>query len=320
MRCLKQNVFPKSLMVKSPDNSIRSIKAAISATRTFIRKRIRKATMNLEALRSRVCNIDDILSVIALNEIRSDIIEFLKHREQFYYQSSKQRQARKFEKLLKHSSNNKVQQTENRSNKHDMNKIIVNLSDRLLNPHEISLLKKGLNFNINRHKLTPFNVIPTLEPALNILPNDTANELRNKIMNTLLHQKPHNPNINKNEYYALKQLREDKTIIITRADKGNTTVIMNKKEYEKKAKEHLQEGPYEQIKEAKSRTTFNKFKAETGKHLQSLKAKLGSSLWFVLCPKSCNPCRFYGLPKIHKNNTPLRPVVDYTNSPTYNLA
>ncbi|VDP79738.1 unnamed protein product [Schistosoma mattheei] len=40
----------------------------------------------------------------------------------------------------------------------------------------------------------------------------------------------------------------------------------------------------------------------------------------MLYPKSCNPYRVYGLPKIHKNNTPLRPVVDFTNSATYNLA
>ncbi|VDP57296.1 unnamed protein product [Schistosoma mattheei] len=40
----------------------------------------------------------------------------------------------------------------------------------------------------------------------------------------------------------------------------------------------------------------------------------------MLYPKSCSPRRFYRLPKIHKNNTPLRPVFDFTNSPTCNLA
>lgn len=29
---------------------------------------------------------------------------------------------------------------------------------------------------------------------------------------------------------------------------------------------------------------------------------------------------FYGLPKIHKTDIPLTPVVDYINSPTYNLS
>ena len=30
--------------------------------------------------------------------------------------------------------------------------------------------------------------------------------------------------------------------------------------------------------------------------------------------------RFYGLPKIHKANLPLRPIVSFVNSPTYNLS
>ena len=38
--------------------------------------------------------------------------------------------------------------------------------------------------------------------------------------------------------------------------------------------------------------------------------------------KSSNPlpARFYGLPKIHKLNFPLRPIVSFCGSPTYNLA
>ncbi|CAH8517438.1 unnamed protein product [Schistosoma curassoni] len=84
--------------------------------------------------------------------------------------------------------------------------------------------------------------------SLNFLLNETANDLRNKIAATLLHQKPHNSNLTKNELYALKQLKNNKAIIITRADKGNTTVTINKSDYEKKAREHLQDGLYELIK------------------------------------------------------------------------
>ena len=38
--------------------------------------------------------------------------------------------------------------------------------------------------------------------------------------------------------------------------------------------------------------------------------------------KSSNPlpARFYGLPKIHKPSNPLRPIVSFCGSPTYNLA
>nr|CAX83713.1 reverse transcriptase [Schistosoma japonicum] len=321
LRCLNQQTYPRTILIKSPDNSIRSIKAAVTATRTFLRERIHRSTMNLESLRSRITNIDDILSFIIPTEIRTSVNDFFQHKEYFYNQSSKKRQIRKFEQMLKHTvKQNNQKQNKNNSKSLDLNKVVVNLSDRILNEQEISLLRKGLNFNMNRSRLSVFDVIPTIDSALNKLPEDQANIVRNKISSTLLHQKPNNCNMSKNEIYALKQLRKEKTVIITRADKGNTTVVMNTSDYNNKASQHLNEGPYEKIKATKCRATLNNLKAETSRVLRSIKSKLGQSLWFSLAPKSCSPCRFYGLPKIHKMNVPLRPVVDYTNSPTYNLA
>ena len=40
---------------------------------------------------------------------------------------------------------------------------------------------------------------------------------------------------------------------------------------------------------------------------------------FLHCSKDVTP-RFYGLPKIHKASVPLRPIVSFINSPTYNLS
>ncbi|TNN07818.1 reverse transcriptase, partial [Schistosoma japonicum] len=107
---------------------------------------------------------------------------------------------------------------------------------------------------------------------------DQANRVRNKISSTLLHQKPNNCNLSKNKIYALKQLRQEKTIIITRADKGNTMVVMNTSDYNNKANEHLNEGLYEKIKVTKCRATLNNLKSETSRVLQSIKSKLGQSL------------------------------------------
>ena len=40
---------------------------------------------------------------------------------------------------------------------------------------------------------------------------------------------------------------------------------------------------------------------------------------FLHCSKGVIP-RFYGLPKIHKVSVPLRSIVSFINSPTYNLS
>lgn len=119
--------------------------------------------------------------------------------------------------------------------------------------------------------------------------------------------------------YAPKQLSKDRKLFIIRVDKSDTTPVMNISGFKRKVNEHLYKRPYENIKKNKCRATLNKLKTETAKMLQSLKSKLGLSLWFSLYAKSFSICRFYGLRKIHKIDVPLRQLVDYTNSSTNNL-
>ncbi len=65
---------------------------------------------------------------------------------------------------------------------------------------------------------------------------------------------------------------------------------------------------------------MNKLKAETIKLTRKFKSKLSNQMSYRLNPKS-NICpRIYGLPKIHKEGIPLRPIVDFTGSPTGHLA
>ncbi|VDQ08743.1 unnamed protein product [Trichobilharzia regenti] len=48
-----------------------------------------------------------------------------------------------------------------------------------------------------------------------------------------------------------------------------------------------------------------------------MKPKIGNSLWFTLKPESYVPSRLYGQ---HKPTVPLKSVIDFTNSSTYNLS
>lgn len=94
---------------------------------------------------------------------------------------------------------------------------------------------------------------------------------------------------------------------------------MNKSDYEKKARKHLKHDLYKLIREARRLTKLIKLTAENSEVLQSVKVKLRPLFWFILYSKCCGLYKFYRLPKIHKNNTSLRPVIDFTNSPKYNL-
>ena len=56
--------------------------------------------------------------------------------------------------------------------------------------------------------------------------------------------------------------------------------------------------------------------------LKGIKTKkgLGSNTYKSMYPTGCVPPKFYGLPKIHKPDTPLRPIVSSCGSVTYGVA
>jgi len=47
---------------------------------------------------------------------------------------------------------------------------------------------------------------------------------------------------------------------------------------------------------------------------------ISDKLYWKLYPESEEPQKLYGTPKIHKNNTPIRPIVSSCGSITYNAA
>ncbi len=65
---------------------------------------------------------------------------------------------------------------------------------------------------------------------------------------------------------------------------------------------------------------MNKLKAETITLTKKVKSKLSKQISYRLNLKSNICARIYGLPEIHKEGIPLRPIVDCTGSPTYEWA
>ena len=63
-----------------------------------------------------------------------------------------------------------------------------------------------------------------------------------------------------------------------------------------------------------------KYKREMVSILQDLKSKnvLTSAVYHKIYPTTDAPPKFYGLPKIHKDSIPLRPIVSNVDSITYN--
>ena len=79
------------------------------------------------------------------------------------------------------------------------------------------------------------SIASAVEKGLKPLGNSPSVDIaRAKITQILSNWRPPTPNLTEEEFKALKQLQQDKTITILKSDKGNATVVMDKNDYEEK--------------------------------------------------------------------------------------
>ena len=125
-------------------------------------------------------------------------------------------------------------------------------------------------------------------------------------------------NITKEEIKALQELKKDKERIILTTDKGVALVVMNKADYITKSEELLNTSTYKKIPEDPT----NRHKARLINILKNIKSEGGLSeeIYKKMYPTGAVSPKYYGLPKIHKAGTPLRPIISSTGSATYNTA
>ena len=117
----------------------------------------------------------------------------------------------------------------------------------------------------------------------------------------------------------MKQLKTDKNCMVLNADKGVTLVVMDTVDYIKKAKELLEDtNTYRTIQT----DLTSRLKNKLVNMLRKIKAETGmqENTYRKMYPNWVSPPKFYGLPKIHKKNIPLRPIVSSIGSVSYGVA
>ena len=126
-------------------------------------------------------------------------------------------------------------------------------------------------------------------------------------------------NLTKEELATLNKLKKRTDIVFCKPDKGNGIVVLNKEDYTSKVKDILSD--VKKFKKLPNDPT-DKREASLQRYLRVLKNKgaLDDNTYKLIRPCGSNPARIYGLPKIHKQNVPLRPIVSAIGSYTYNLA
>ena len=125
-------------------------------------------------------------------------------------------------------------------------------------------------------------------------------------------------NINNKEFKAMLNLRNNDKIIIKAADKGGGIVILNTKDYENKMLTHLKSSNvYEEIPEQP--IDMDLIRTNYRKLIKKLKPYTTRKQFKWLNVTDSEPGIIYGLPKIHKLNNPIRPIIAQCKSLTYKL-
>ena len=134
-------------------------------------------------------------------------------------------------------------------------------------------------------------------------------------------------NLTKVEMHVLRGLPSRENIIIQKADKGNSVVILNKSDYLKRMKEILSDiDKFKKlnVKPGKELNCLLQHEDKLVNFLKRVKKSLGEEVYKNLYPQGSQPGVLYGLSKIHKplvNNIPkLIPILSALNTGTYRWA
>ncbi len=219
--------------------------------------------------------------------------------------------------------------------------VITNLSNYTLTDEEKSLLKNGLKFSLPPAKLLRSDVVTAFEMMNTYLTSELKEGVdKNTVKVDLAYlancytssYKPSHASMKKHS--ILKKLKNNKDIVITRPDKGNGVVIMNRSDYHQQIMGIINDTTKFAKRsrlcgkdQSKDITVFREEQLQ--RFLYSLKKKklIDENVYEKIRPTGSRPARIYGLPKVHKLKgnvpneiPPVRPIIDSIGTFNYNLA
>ncbi|XP_069977670.1 uncharacterized protein [Penaeus vannamei] len=214
----------------------------------------------------------------------------------------------------------------------DINKVIFNFSDRTLPVDEKNALSLGLDFGLRPRKLSYVKFFTHFERICHMLKHcniykDTFNAVFNKISalaNNMYVQhcreSMYSPDHTEQYANVLQNLKDDDSIVITRPDKGKGIVILNKTDYCNKISNILADSSKFKLLNVDLSSHLLKLEDKLNRLLRPIKETINEATYNSILASGSRPGCLYGLPKVHKTGTPLRPIVSSINTFNYNLA
>ena len=116
---------------------------------------------------------------------------------------------------------------------------------------------------------------------------------------------------------SAKSLRENNNILIRRADKSSTFVILNREDYKKKIQDILKDGSkFQKI----TKNPCDNIKSKVNNLIDRAATETGQYIPLTKIVGDYSPGYIYGNVKTHKPNEKLRPIISQVTTPTYRTA
>ncbi|XP_076029167.1 uncharacterized protein LOC143018013 [Oratosquilla oratoria] len=302
--CMKEQVLPKSVLpqrlVKMSDRPFDDFQ------RIILKKRIDIAKLEVkEAFRIKRISLHKFQCCVS-SDVKNVLLDYCygKMRMECEYLSRK--------------LNMKLLALINDSDwtKHANPDFVVNLSSKPLTKVQSTALGFGLSFANNSN---PSNIINIGKAFCNLkcdkdLPIYDVNICKGIVYGALANQVP--PSCPERFITAINSLKKDSDLHITKADKSNAVVIMNKNDYLNKMDVLLKDQvTYVQLLKNPTESVNSHFNKKI-KELLSGNSELIKKFISISPPLPY----MYGLIKTHKPNNPVRPIVSSIGSASYKLS
>jgi hypothetical protein len=193
----------------------------------------------------------------------------------------------------------------------------VNLSNTTFNNKEINLLETGFKFNIkpdfSKNNLELLGV--ETELALRGVTNNADNKY---IAAKIIKNKGKQSNV-KSHYNSdkanLKNIKiktENNNLIFTKADKGNTVIVLNNEDYINQTVSFLNPDKYKVL----SKDPTVSYQKDIKQAIDNSQSILDPKDKYKLTIMNPQPPKLYSLIKLHIENYPIRPVVSFVSAPS----
>ena len=273
IKCLKNEAIPVSVRLKTNVKTFKGLHIIRKAEKQLLNEQIRSINNILELLMLKRDTCSNKLKELLLEKDDQNTLEecniLMERVIECRHIRVMKRQKAKFEALFQQkqggcSNQDQVGSSQNRDTEDttEVNKTWVrNLSSTPLTDDQERLLAQGPKFSIRPRQPPVGEYVEAVEQACSRLNKGEADEIRVEVKKALKRaqcsSRP-SPNISKQEYQALKELKEDKSRVILTMDKGVSLVIMDRAEYNKKTEELLNTGTYKKIPDDPTRKQKNK--------------------------------------------------------------